>query len=155
MSMLLYYIFILHQTTTSSTFSFSPLVLYYIFILHQTTTIVLPPPQAKQLYYIFILHQTTTGLAAIISLAGCIISSFYIKPQLINEELTQQDVVLYLHSTSNHNQDLTKLHIVCVVLYLHSTSNHNQKKIDKQNDKVVLYLHSTSNHNFANIVFSF
>ena len=34
--------------------------LYYIFILHQTTTIGLVNEQVITLYYIFILHQTTT-----------------------------------------------------------------------------------------------
>ena len=34
-------------------------------------------------------------------------------------------VVLYLHSTSNHNLDAAALWLPGVVLYLHSTSNHN------------------------------
>ena len=36
-----------------------------------------------------------------------------------------------------------------VVLYLHSTSNHNCKFAQSRAIRVVLYLHSTSNHNLA------
>ena len=35
-------------------------LLYYIFILHQTTTLAEEDGRADMLYYIFILHQTTT-----------------------------------------------------------------------------------------------
>ena len=56
-------------------------------------------------------------------------------------------VVLYLHSTSNHNPRHVLHHLLRVVLYLHSTSNHNQKSLCSELSKVVLYLHSTSNHN--------
>ena len=40
-----------------------------------------------------------------------------------------------------------RLHIV--VLYLHSTSNHNVGWQQDYNPTVVLYLHSTSNHNYG------
>ena len=56
--------------------------LYYIFILHQTTTFLQVANWLAVLYYIFILHQTTTTAHSIFSLRSCIISSFYIKPQL-------------------------------------------------------------------------
>ena len=35
-------------------------------------------------------------------------------------------VVLYLHSTSNHNDGVEPIYDTTVVLYLHSTSNHNR-----------------------------
>ena len=35
-------------------------MLYYIFILHQTTTAADAEVKRAELYYIFILHQTTT-----------------------------------------------------------------------------------------------
>ncbi len=57
---MLYYIFILHQTTTYWHGKFMRTELYYIFILHQTTTHNLGYTPARLLYYIFILHQTTT-----------------------------------------------------------------------------------------------
>ena len=56
-------------------------------------------------------------------------------------------VVLYLHSTSNHNGTANVLEVHRVVLYLHSTSNHNSAIFFSHSRCVVLYLHSTSNHN--------
>ena len=105
---LLYYIFILHQTTTINAKYFSPLLLYYIFILHQTTTKKLVTITKGKLYYIFILHQTTTATADLRKEMSCIISSFYIKPQPLLFPSPSHAVVLYLHSTSNHN--LRKAH---------------------------------------------
>ena len=55
--------------------------LYYIFILHQTTTVKTRAIFQVLLYYIFILHQTTTWQVSAKRWRGCIISSFYIKPQ--------------------------------------------------------------------------
>ena len=122
---LLYYIFILHQTTTINAKYFSPLLLYYIFILHQTTTKKLVTITKGKLYYIFILHQTTTATLPVPQPRCCIISSFYIKPQLAQSTWVNTSVVLYLHSTSNHNQRFVTFSTRIVVLYLHSTSNHN------------------------------
>ena len=145
----LYYIFILHQTTTPAWPARRTNALYYIFILHQTTTWQLAILVRIQLYYIFILHQTTTiadilsnvlgciissfyikpqpcGQASLLS-CSCIISSFYIKPQLLLFLINFVFVVLYLHSTSNHNLVLADITTRCVVLYLHSTSNHNRR----------------------------
>ena len=82
---------------------------------------------SKMLYYIFILHQTTTVHHEWLHSKGCIISSFYIKPQLITPANCLQPVVLYLHSTSNHNCTRFANALKNVVLYLHSTSNHNNR----------------------------
>ena len=62
-------------------------------------------------------------------------------------QMSAQSVVLYLHSTSNHNTLLALAWPLYVVLYLHSTSNHNYKSYYLWIKEVVLYLHSTSNHN--------
>ena len=56
----LYLIEILHQTTTSNRITFASLALYLIEILHQTTTITL----------------------TLSTMICCILSKFYIKPQL-------------------------------------------------------------------------
>ena len=150
----LYYIFILHQTTTWQLAILVRIQLYYIFILHQTTTWQLAILVRIQLYYIFILHQTTTvcevratrasciissfyikpqpWLVANIFEYGCIISSFYIKPQLDNSSFIILDVVLYLHSTSNHNAIWVMWMFGAVVLYLHSTSNHNLQILNRK-----------------------
>ena len=61
--------------------------------------------------------------------------------------MKQEDVVLYLSSTSNHNHSVFLQEITRVVLYLSSTSNHNLHKFRLQTHQVVLYLSSTSNHN--------
>ena len=56
-----------------------------------------------KLYLIEILHQTTTAKLLEKSMFSCILSKFYIKPQLrrFNERL--RHVVSYRNSTSNHN----------------------------------------------------
>ena len=56
--------------------------LYLIEILHQTTTMCSAPMLRRQLYLIEILHQTTTISRAVKSSTCCILSKFYIKPQL-------------------------------------------------------------------------
>ena len=58
----------------------------------------------KGLSYILFLHQTTTILCLVISVLGCLISCFYIKPQPDVSVGNWTCVVLYLVSTSNHNQ---------------------------------------------------
>ena len=60
LALLLYYTFILHQTTTMKIGEFIDGVLYYTFILHQTTTTPIACFARCRLYYTFILHQTTT-----------------------------------------------------------------------------------------------
>ena len=59
------------------------LALRYIFLLHQTTTRNRIGNKPKGLRYIFLLHQTTTGRFSISRPPRCVISFFYIKPQLI------------------------------------------------------------------------
>ena len=78
----LYLIEILHQTTTRpSTFRLTQ-TLYLIEILHQTTTAPRTIFICRRLYLIEILHQTTTPALFKVLSSGCILSKFYIKPQL-------------------------------------------------------------------------
>ena len=58
MSCIISSFYIKPQQLTDCMFGYAQL--YYIFILHQTTTIGLVNEQVITLYYIFILHQTTT-----------------------------------------------------------------------------------------------
>ena len=58
--------------------------LYLIEILHQTTTTTLSRCPAFRLYLIEILHQTTTVATDGTLTGGCILSKFYIKPQLLS-----------------------------------------------------------------------
>ena len=77
------------------------------------------------LYLIEILHQTTTyRLLGHLSLR-CILSKFYIKPQLFMDTRPNPIVVSYRNSTSNHNVWRRAQKRRKVVSYRNSTSNHN------------------------------
>ena len=99
----MYLIEILHQTTTLHRLRYANARLYLIEILHQTTTFLRIHRQSPELYLIEILHQTTTLPSASRSMACCILSKFYIKPQLIPRSDGAGYVVSYRNSTSNHN----------------------------------------------------
>ena len=100
-------------------------MLYLIEILHQTTTLSVLRCFVSALYLIEILHQTTTILQPL-SLSGrCILSKFYIKPQLFTKCCCIFEVVSYRNSTSNHNLSIKQKTTGMVVSYRNSTSNHN------------------------------
>ena len=80
--MKLYLIEILHQTTTTRPVLEKRSVLYLIEILHQTTTSLNGWRLTLELYLIEILHQTTTLAYIFYTVSCCILSKFYIKPQL-------------------------------------------------------------------------
>ena len=112
--------------------------LYLIEILHQTTTWLQIISICRKLYLIEILHQTTTDGAVRVSLYSCILSKFYIKPQLarslvficcrcilskfyIKPQLEDAPayvsrVVSYRNSTSNHNA--SHMMLFALLLYL-------------------------------------
>ena len=77
--------------------------LYLIEILHQTTTQSTVSRNDAALYLIEILHQTTTDCSPCGCFCGCILSKFYIKPQLPAMAGDLFKVVSYRNSTSNHN----------------------------------------------------
>ena len=105
--------------------------------------------QYCRLYLIEILHQTTTHCKCIQFTLCCILSKFYIKPQLRLERELACCVVSYRNSTSNHNSRAASSISAGVVSYRNSTSNHN-KWIDSVSwNRVVSYRNSTSNHNFG------
>ncbi len=146
-------------------------VLYLIEILHQTTTRHHAGKERSALYLIEILHQTTTGRIRTCVDGGCILSKFYIKPQLVcdvkpwssscilskfyikpqlgNGKTKVRAVVSYRNSTSNHNIWLAKGTHQRVVSYRNSTSNHNCAWSASSLVAVVSYRNSTSNHNFT------
>ena len=78
------YIFLLHQTTTINARGKRTILLCYIFLLHQTTTRKSGGKIVLLLCYIFLLHQTTTLMSIVPDAVCCVISFFYIKPQLKN-----------------------------------------------------------------------
>ena len=79
----------------------------------------------RRLYLIEILHQTTTNEDSFLFCYSCILSKFYIKPQLLNFPDSSDCVVSYRNSTSNHNVARNCGVGPCVVSYRNSTSNHN------------------------------
>ena len=105
------------------------------------------PSASGPLYLIEILHQTTTKAVLSLSTIGCILSKFYIKPQLKlafkigvkscilskfyikpqqrSSSMAISAVVSYRNSTSNHNWSCCRLRALFVVSYRNSTSNHN------------------------------
>ena len=89
-----------HNTSSSEAVAYE---LYLIEILHQTTTEALVIVTGWRLYLIEILHQTTTSRLAAAALRCCILSKFYIKPQLLAWFSDEVAVVSYRNSTSNHN----------------------------------------------------
>ena len=60
-------------------------------------------PTLHVLYLIEILHQTTTRICCNLTIEGCILSKFYIKPQHFHPSYALSCVVSYRNSTSNHN----------------------------------------------------
>ena len=64
--------------------------LYLIEILHQTTTVAYMMEDAQRLYLIEILHQTTTMVETGREKIRCILSKFYIKPQLVWDKCALQ-----------------------------------------------------------------
>ena len=81
-------------------------------------------PYQYVLYLIEILHQTTTLLRVRPALQGCILSKFYIKPQLHSRRSVLRTVVSYRNSTSNHNCSNTLIYICKLYLIeiLHQTT---------------------------------
>ena len=121
--------------------------LYLIEILHQTTTQSRFIRIGYRLYLIEILHQTTTKWRAGGTARSCILSKFYIKPQLCCHWSYCYCVVSYRNSTSNHNISIFRGVSIIVVSYRNSTSNHNREDIKVNQRVVVSYRNSTSNHN--------
>ena len=128
--------------------------LYLIEILHQTTTASSRVLFGTMLYLIEILHQTTTEDLKFYPFSSCILSKFYIKPQLVPAYLPSLPVVSYRNSTSNHNSMFLPDGLKNVVSYRNSTSNHNVLPDRITHGVVVSYRNSTSNHNSVARIFS-
>ena len=145
------------------------ILLYIIWILHQTTTIRQTTIVYSLLYIIWILHQTTTYGCACYRVYSCILSGFYIKPQLLApaqifdvgcilsgfyikpQQVVEKDAVwasCILSGFYIKPQLAGRILIdLPVVYYLDSTSNHNKTSWYSLISRVVYYLDSTSNHN--------
>ena len=140
------YIVFLHQTTTVILFVRSILILSYIVFLHQTTTYAFRPFEKAVLSYIVFLHQTTTFRAFRCKYKHCLISSFYIKPQLAYH-ISQNWIYCLISSFYIKPQPSTE-YVLChhIVLYRLSTSNHNKKTaiICCKELSYIVFLHQTT-----------
>ena len=127
------------------------------------------------LSYISFLHQTTTMSCMSWLVMHCLISLFYIKPQLLDKDTRMENNCLislfYIKpqlvfvSLYNVIHCLISLFYIKpqliarvifdphIVLYLFSTSNHNRSSLRRCGTCIVLYLFSTSNHNYTMIVY--
>ena len=122
------------------------LMLYLIEILHQTTTcirwgsILLSCILSK--FYI----KPQLGWFSDRPWRRCILSKFYIKPQLRRKVFAAFKVVSYRNSTSNHNYSFAWPMANKVVSYRNSTSNHNLKLPRKSSPRLYLIeiLHQTT-----------
>ena len=110
---------------------------------HNSLVLQVSPPS---LYLIEILHQTTTNSRLPLPLKGCILSKFYIKPQLCPRYWCLDVVVSYRNSTSNHNYRPNFPKVGRVVSYRNSTSNHNADTREKNLRQLYLIeiLHQTT-----------
>ena len=128
-----------------------------------------PYVNKPELYLIEILHQTTTRTAAALISIGCILSKFYIKPQLriaypveavgcilskfyIKPQLSASHCLqvwgcILSKFYIKPQLKLPAIHNAGVVSYRNSTSNHNNVSGGTERTWVVSYRNSTSNHN--------
>ena len=79
---------------------------------------------------------------------NCLISSFYIKPQLLRFLFRTLSIVLYRLSTSNHNDKKYLIIQFSIVLYRLSTSNHNFSLSTTFTVALsyIVFLHQTTTH---------
>ena len=164
----LYLIEILHQTTTTSPTKFSILCCilskFYIkpqplcsqvydkgVVSYRNSTsnhnYSVVQMSFNRLYLIEILHQTTTSEGSLLFCYSCILSKFYIKPQLVvTKEDPAKSCILSKFYIKPQQSSLLR-QCIAVVSYRNSTSNHNLVGPGASPVSVVSYRNSTSNHN--------
>ena len=150
-SITLYLIEILHQTTTMFVAILLLSRLYLIEILHQTTTSRTTMLHRLKLYLIEILHQTTTIRRSFYSVDSCILSKFYIKPQQQTIKLQSNSVVSYRNSTSNHNdlEGLSNRPPLYLIEILHQTTTTFHPCQNQRALYLIEILHQTTTTRFA------
>ena len=81
----------------------SPFRLYLIEILHQTTTLKMASSKRYSCILSKFYIKPQLAIASRLQEYSCILSKFYIKPQLSRSKASHHRVVSYRNSTSNHN----------------------------------------------------
>ena len=136
-----------HRETSGRSRSCSMLKSKLILFLHQTTTNhwhSWPPPRCNSFYF-YIKPQLL--IDELLSNLRCNSFYFYIKPQPIRVDLSGLGVVIHSISTSNHNRLGDVQRPALVVIHSISTSNHNWLYSENKCIYVVIHSISTSNHN--------
>ena len=98
------------------------------------------------MYLIEILHQTTTPFYILFLICRCILSKFYIKPQLRCLFLFLSTVVSYRNSTSNHNiVGRGKFHLqLYLIEILHQTTTIRHIAFEEMGLYLIEILHQTT-----------
>ena len=129
---------------------FCAIALYLIEILHQTTTLQkLLRKQAGCILSKFYIKPQLCGTRGTRK-CGCILSKFYIKPQHMDRQNRSRDSCIlskFYIKPQLQRRRRTRLHVVS---YRNSTSNHNCFSWIDFHPVVVSYRNSTSNHNSMN-----
>ena len=120
--------------------------MYLIEILHQTTTVQELLRKQAGLYLIEILHQTTTLPPLKQTTSCCILSKFYIKPQLRDVTPNDVEVVSYRNSTSNHNTKQCRCYQAKLYLIeiLHQTTTRSRLAMTRVELYLIEILHQTT-----------
>ena len=126
--------------------------LYLIEILHQTTT-VWPTFFVSRCCILSKFYIKPQLIALSFSLGlGCILSKFYIKPQQSSDCLICFEVVSYRNSTSNHNLWTTKSasEMLYLIEILHQTTTQRAHHKAKQELYLIEILHQTTTDRYIN-----
>ena len=121
-------------------------MLYLIEILHQTTTLRVERTTCLSCILSKFYIKPQLCLLSVSKVVRCILSKFYIKPQLSRVYWYIRIVVSYRNSTSNHNSSTNKSSSPAVVSYRNSTSNHNENRPEQSEGALYLIeiLHQTT-----------
>ena len=128
--------------------------LSFISILHQTTTLTYSVCGEQELSFISILHQTTTGADEEILSSDCLLSLFYIKPQLAcaRRDKKKLSFISILHqTTTSTSRALRKKDCLLSLFYIKP----QQRPLLNDLFAIVFYLYSTSNHNVYFLILLF
>ena len=127
------------------------LLLYLIEILHQTTTWRYPCLYFSCCILSKFYIKPQRFCVLVFRSICCILSKFYIKPQLLVLPILLFMVVSYRNSTSNHNRWKDNALIRGVVSYRNSTSNHNSSSVSMTGVQLYLIeiLHQTTTREVA------
>ncbi len=148
--MLLHRLVVLYLSSTSNHNNLSELRLSlrlcYIFLLHQTTTLAFSKAACRSCVISFFYIKPQLHKDHLQKWFSCVISFFYIKPQPSRINRFLSSVVLYLSSTSNHNerQGVVGSKQLCYIFLLHQTTTRNISSRNQRQLCYIFLLHQTT-----------